>query len=158
MDYFNYKSSPIDWCERNYEVVSSIAEFYNTVSQTSLIKSCSIEFSNHIIFKGIQCSLFYNTTNFNLSISRIWQSCDKRCSLNFCNAYASRCRLCLFPFHFELGKLKQVEFQKIFKVVKVLILKAGQLMDELFILWVLLGSYAMLFPNQYLPGHFQRNR
>jgi alkaline ceramidase len=35
---------------------------------------------------------------------------------------------------------------------------AGQLMDELAILWVLMLSYAILFPDKYIPNFFLRNR
>lgn len=34
----------------------------------------------------------------------------------------------------------------------------GQLMDELFILWVLIYSYALLFPERYLTDHFKRHK
>jgi len=35
---------------------------------------------------------------------------------------------------------------------------AGQLMDEIFILWVLMVSYAILLPKKILPSYFQQNR
>lgn len=34
---------------------------------------------------------------------------------------------------------------------------AGQLMDELLILWVVMTSYAILIPIQYLPQYFRLN-
>ena len=35
---------------------------------------------------------------------------------------------------------------------------AGQFMDELSILWVLMLSYAILFPDKYIPSYFIQNR
>lgn len=35
---------------------------------------------------------------------------------------------------------------------------AGQLMDELLILWVVMTSYAILIPTQFLPQYFKNNR
>ena len=35
---------------------------------------------------------------------------------------------------------------------------AGQLMDELFILWVLMTSYTILFPEKYLSSYLKKNR
>ena len=34
----------------------------------------------------------------------------------------------------------------------------GQLLDELLILWLLMCSYCMLFPQNYLPDYFKENR
>ncbi len=35
---------------------------------------------------------------------------------------------------------------------------AGQLMDELLILWVLMASYTILYPEKYMPNFFKQNR
>ena len=35
---------------------------------------------------------------------------------------------------------------------------AGQLMDELLILWVVMTSYAILIPTQFIPKYFKTNR
>jgi alkaline ceramidase len=35
---------------------------------------------------------------------------------------------------------------------------AGQLMDELLILWVVMTSYAILMPVQFLPQYFRTNK
>lgn len=35
---------------------------------------------------------------------------------------------------------------------------AGQLMDELSILWILALSYVVLFPEKYMPSYFVQNR
>jgi len=64
MAILNYESSPISWCERNYEIILYICEFYNTLTGLSYVLSGFFFKRNLIKIFGDKFSLKnYNNLN-----------------------------------------------------------------------------------------------
>ncbi|RNA28697.1 alkaline ceramidase [Brachionus plicatilis] len=104
-------SSAVDWCEKNYQIMSSIAEFFNTI--TNII---------FFIVPPLMSFLFKITQGIHI----IW-------------------------FMLVFVGIGSVYFHATLTM-------AGQMMDELSILWVLMAGYTVLFPDKLLPEYFQHKR
>ena len=64
MTILNYESSPISWCEQNYEMILYICEFYNTLTGLAYVLS-------GLFFKSNLTKIFgdkFYITNYNNKI------------------------------------------------------------------------------------------
>ncbi|CAF0710750.1 unnamed protein product [Brachionus calyciflorus] len=116
MGFFDPGTSAVDWCESNYQVHSSIAEFFNTVT-------------NFLFFLGPPMMIFSFKNYSNLVTKGVY----------------------LIWFMLVIVGLGSVYFHSTLTM-------AGQLMDELSILWVIMTGYTILFPDMLLPLFFQKKR
>jgi hypothetical protein len=64
-----------------------------------------------------------------------------------------RCRFGLFSFYIDSSKYTFIKSERLVDNYNLFILlKAGQLVDELSILWVLMLALNILFPEKYFPN------
>jgi alkaline ceramidase len=140
LNFLKHGSSDVDWCETNYTVVSFIAEFFNTVKLFlfKLSMRITIRIGRNFIYFKVSNILFFIFPPILMVLFR-----------NYGNIITRGIHL-MWIFLILVGA-GSVYFHATLSL-------AGQLMDELLILWVLMAGYAIMTPQTLLPLYFRVHR